>query len=86
VGSPPKDGPNALVQGYMWASRAMTIAMQAVVPAALGYWLDRWWGTAPWLVILGTVLGFACMLMDLIRLTQPPSRNDNPTRPAPPET
>jgi len=70
----------------VWATRATSIALQAIVPAGLGYWLDSKWGTAPWLLIVGTVLGFACMLMDLIRLTRPRSRNDNASRPGSPKT
>lgn len=65
---------NSLAQGYLWASRASTIAMSAVVPAGLGYWADRWWGTSPWLLITGAGLGFVLMLRDLIRLTNTPGR------------
>lgn len=62
-------------QAYVWASRASSIAMGAVIPAALGYWLDRQWGTSPWLVIVGAGLGFASMIQGLLRLTQIPDQN-----------
>lgn len=36
---------------------------ELVVPILLGVWLgltlDRWWGTEPWLVVAGAVLGMA---------------------------
>ena len=28
-----------------------------MVLALLGWWLDRRWGTSPWLLLLGTLLG-----------------------------
>lgn len=31
--------------------------MEMVVPALLGYWGDQKWGTAPWCVIGGAVVG-----------------------------
>lgn len=67
----PESDRASLAEGYAFASRASSIAMQAVVPAGLGYWLDQRWGTAPWLLIVGAGLGLAVMLMELIRLSQP---------------
>ena len=32
-----------------------------------GYWLDRWLGTAPWLLIVFTLLGVASGLLSLSR-------------------
>ena len=29
-----------------------------LVGGFLGYWLDRWWGTAPWMLVTMIVLGF----------------------------
>jgi F0F1-type ATP synthase assembly protein I len=36
----------------------------------LGYWLDRRWGTAPWLVIGGACIGFVTAMLDLFRLAR----------------
>jgi ATP synthase protein I len=30
-----------------------------LVGGFLGYWLDRWWGSQPYMLVLMTVLGFA---------------------------
>lgn len=73
--SPDRDR-NSLAQSYLSASRVSTIAMSAVVPAGLGYWLDSMLGTSPWLLITGAGLGFTLMLRDLIQLTATPSRRN----------
>ena len=37
------------------------IGFDMAVPVALfgltGHWLDRWWGTEPWLLVVGLLLG-----------------------------
>jgi ATP synthase protein I len=56
-------------------SRAMgmgfSIAAQLVagvlVGGAIGYYLDRWLGTTPWLMVVLLMLGFAAGLMNVIR-------------------
>lgn len=57
--------------GYVWAARVSTIALQAVVPAALGYWADTAWGTKPWLLIVGAALGLVLLMRDVIKLSRP---------------
>lgn len=64
---------NSLAQNYLWASRASSVAWSAVVPAGLGWLLDRQAGTFPWFLIAGAGLGFVLMLRELIRLTTPPT-------------
>jgi ATP synthase protein I len=34
----------------------------------LGYWLDQWLGTKPWLILLGTFLGTAGAFLALYRV------------------
>ena len=36
-----------------------TIGLEFALPALLGFGLDRWWSTSPWVTIFGAVLGFA---------------------------
>lgn len=38
-----------------------------LLPGAGGWWLDRICGTAPWIMLLGGLLGFAAGLVLLIR-------------------
>lgn len=37
--------------------------------AALGYWVDRWWGTSPWFLLAGLVLGIVIGFYELIKAT-----------------
>jgi F0F1-type ATP synthase assembly protein I len=71
---------DSLAQNYLWASRATNVAMSAVVPAALGYGADMYFGTSPWLVITGTALGFITMMRELMRLTDKTSTKKNDQR------
>ncbi|HEX3143090.1 MAG TPA: AtpZ/AtpI family protein [Pyrinomonadaceae bacterium] len=42
----------------------------SVVSGLIGGWLlDRWLGTAPWLLVAGIVLGAAAGFYELIRIT-----------------
>jgi ATP synthase protein I len=44
----------------------------AVVGVLGGYWLDRWWGTQPWLLVglslVGICVGFYAFLHEMTRL------------------
>lgn len=76
---PPKSdrNQNPVAQGYVWASRASSIALTAVIPTALGYWADRSWNTYPWLVITGAVFGFGLMMRELFSLVKPPAQRSS---------
>jgi len=39
-----------------------------LVAGAFGYWVDYRWETAPWGLLIGTVVGFAAMVLRLVRL------------------
>ena len=54
-----------------WANLVTTIGLMIVIPPLGGWWLDGYWGTAPWLLVVGVVLGFLGFLSgmrDLLRL------------------
>lgn len=74
---PPDRDQNPMAQGYVWASRASSIAFTSVIPAALGYWADKSWNTYPWLVIIGAVLGFGLMMKELFALAYPPPQGNS---------
>jgi F0F1-type ATP synthase assembly protein I len=59
-----------------------SIALHAVIPAGIGYWLDGRWGTSPWLLIAGTVIGFVSMMWELIKFSQKRSSNPRSTPPS----
>lgn len=49
---------------------AMEIAVAAMVGAGLGWALDRWLGTRPWLFLLLLLLGVAAGFRNLIRAVE----------------
>ena len=57
-----------------WASRATTIGLEFALPPLLGALGDRRWKTAPWLTVVGAVLGFAVGMMHILRLAREKSR------------
>ncbi|OYW23912.1 MAG: hypothetical protein B7Z55_03070 [Planctomycetales bacterium 12-60-4] len=61
-------------QGYVWAARATNIALQGVVPALLGLWADSAWGTKPWFLAAGGLLGFVLLMVEVLRLGAGDSR------------
>ena len=66
-GQPNRGGP-PLVEAMQWVSKITTVSLEMVLPAALGFWLDQKWGTDPWLVVLGAVLGFTVSMMHLLQM------------------
>lgn len=52
----------AVYQGAFEAVIALLIA------ALVGYWLDSYFDTTPWLLLIGTAIGFASFTVRLIRL------------------
>ena len=41
-----------------------------------GYLLDRWLGTAPWLILLGSIVGMAAFFFQLSRIARQMSEDD----------
>jgi ATP synthase protein I len=48
---------------------AITLFASVVALSGIGWLLDRWLGTGPWLLALGLVLGSAAGFYEFIRLT-----------------
>jgi F0F1-type ATP synthase assembly protein I len=70
-----------------WATQITTIAMEMVVPAILGWWLDQKLGTRPALVTAGGAIGLFLGLVHLLRVAKsagnrrdPQARNDHQDR------
>jgi F0F1-type ATP synthase assembly protein I len=73
--------------GMYWATRVSSIGMQMAIMPGLGFLADRYFGTLPWLTLVGACLGFGLAMREVFRLAQggvdrspgdPPS--DNPGR------
>ncbi len=61
----PDDRP-PLARAIAWSSLIVSIGLEMALPGAVGYWLDRKWGTTPALLILGVLLGFISVVLHLI--------------------
>lgn len=59
-----------MAQAMHWVSQVTTIALEMVLPALGGYWLDNRWGTAPGFTIAGAVLGFFVSMQHLLQLAK----------------
>jgi ATP synthase protein I len=55
---------SALGQGLRYA---MEILAGAIVGGGMGWWLDRWLGTRPWLALLMLLLGLGAGFVNLMR-------------------
>ena len=54
--------------GFAYAAGIALFASVATF-CVLGYFLDRWLGTAPWLLVIGIVLGSAAGLFEFVRIS-----------------
>jgi ATP synthase protein I len=48
-------------------SLGMMLPASIAVGLFFGYWLDKWLGTKPWLLMIMTLLGVASGLISLVR-------------------
>ena len=49
------------------ASVGITLVVATVLGLAGGYWLDRWLGTSPWLMLVGLLFGITAGFVNLFR-------------------
>jgi ATP synthase protein I len=54
--------------GFAYAA-AITLVASVVSFCGLGWLLDKWLGTEPWLLIVGIVVGSAAGLYEFVRLS-----------------
>lgn len=54
--------------GFAYAA-GLTLFASVAAFCGLGYLLDRWLGTQPWLLIAGIVVGSAVGLFEFVRLS-----------------
>ena len=64
---------DAFRKGLALASRVgLELVASTVLGAGLGYGLDRWLGTGPWLLVVGVVLGAVAGFLAVYRLVNAP--------------
>ena len=49
------------------SSIGFALVIATVIGLGGGYWLDRWLGTAPWLMLIGLGFGIAAGFVNLFR-------------------
>ncbi|MBP2674556.1 MAG: synthase protein [Deltaproteobacteria bacterium] len=50
-----------------YSALGLEMALSVVIGLGIGYYLDKWLGTAPWLMILWIAFGFAAGVRSLYR-------------------
>jgi len=77
VSVPPQDDRPPMVVAMQWVHQVTSISLEMVLPAGLGYLADRSWGTEPWLVCVGAVLGFVTAMVHLLQLARRAGTRDD---------
>ena len=62
------------------SSIGLVLVVATVIGLAGGYYLDRWLGTSPWLLLLGLVLGIAAGFVNLFRSVSRADRDLDDTK------
>jgi F0F1-type ATP synthase assembly protein I len=57
-----------------WVSRITTVALMMVLPAWAGYWCDNRFGSGPWLLIVGALIGLLVGMLQLLGLVDKSNR------------
>ena len=68
------DSRSALSVGYYWGTRVTTIGLEFALPAFLGFGLDRWWKTSPWITVIGAFSAWVSGMSQVLRLAGESSR------------
>ena len=56
------------------AAASYTLVGGILLLGGIGYAVDRWWGSAPWGLVIGLVLGIVVGFYEIIRVSlQPPA-------------
>ena len=74
--------PTPREMGYYFALAQVGIEM--VVPTILGFWIDGWLDTTPWLTCIAAVVGFAGGLTHLILIVKQKERDESTDTKPPP--
>lgn len=74
--SPPKLSPIGVAAG--WVAKITTVALEMVIPAAVGAWADQRWGLN-FLAMLGLAVGVTVGIWHLVQMTKGPNaKNRSP--------
>jgi F0F1-type ATP synthase assembly protein I len=76
---PPKISPGAMKQLALASELPFLVAGGALVGGLIGYFLDHWLHTKPYLMIIVGALGFFAAVRDMLRRLQNGERKAPPT-------
>ncbi|MEX0938870.1 MAG: AtpZ/AtpI family protein [Pirellulales bacterium] len=66
--TPPEDL-SPLTLAARWTSRIFSVCLEMMIPGLIGYWLDGWLGSTPWLMLSGFAVGAPLAMWHLIQMT-----------------
>ncbi len=55
----------------------MTLVVATVIGLGVGYYLDLWLGTRPWLLLVGLAFGIAAGFLNIFRAARALERDQN---------
>jgi len=58
------------------AAASYTLVGGIILLGGIGYAVDRWWGTAPWGLVIGLALGIVVGFYELIKAAYAPPAGD----------
>ena len=61
---------NTLSKYAPYLSLGLEIAVGVALPVIIGYWLDNYFGSSPWLVLTGCLLGMINVFVIIFRLNK----------------
>jgi F0F1-type ATP synthase assembly protein I len=65
--APDRDKRPPIAVAMELASHVISVALMMALPAGIGYWADVKFGSLPWLVVVGAVVGLGAGLTYLLR-------------------
>ena len=73
--------PTPREMGYYMA--LAQVGFEMVVPIAVGFWLDGWLATTPWITSIAAVVGFVVGLLHIVVLTKRKERDESSRKSGP---
>jgi hypothetical protein len=59
-----------MAAAMQWVSQITTISFSLALPPLGGYWLDNYFGTSPWLLIVGALFGMLAATLEFVALVR----------------
>ncbi len=73
-----KPDPQLLRQLVRYSAIGLEMGFAVAIGGVMGYLLDRWLGTQPWLTLVFFILGVVAAFRSLFRLVKTMEKNRNP--------